>query len=197
MTLTLLAATVITSLAQDLIKFQGLKDKWGYYDQSKKMGQLKPIIKAQYDAAQSFSSETGLAAVKSGDKWGMIDKTGATIVPFEYGKIVESTVGSMIQVSNQGKKGLIDKSGKKVLSIDYDYIGSPSEEMLPVGKEKKYGFYSMATSNATALKYEQIFVCIDGWFVKQNGKWALIDLNLKELTPFKYDKMSQANTTYH
>ena len=40
------------------------------------------MIEPKYQDASYFSE--GLAAVKQNDKWGYIDETGKTIIPFEY-----------------------------------------------------------------------------------------------------------------
>lgn len=185
------------SFAQELVKFMGKGDKYGYYDKANKLGVFKPLIKPQYDVANSFNDDIGLAAVKLNDKWGMIDKTGATIIPFEYDLIEERLKGDKIHVVKGKKAGLIDKSGKVILPIEYDFIGDVSNEMLPVRKDTKYGFLTMSTLELSALKYDKVLVCIKGWFVQQNGKWALINLNQKELTPYKYDVMAQRDANFH
>ena len=40
------------------------------------------MITPQYEDADSFNE--GLAAVKKDGKWGYIDETGKTVIPFEY-----------------------------------------------------------------------------------------------------------------
>ena len=48
--------------------------KWGYLDR-----RFKPVIDAKYDDARDFYS--GSAAVRVGEKWGYIDKSGSMTVP--------------------------------------------------------------------------------------------------------------------
>lgn len=186
------------SFGQDLERYYA-KEKYGYYDKASKLGQLKPIIKAQYEDGKEFNSTTGLAAVKSGGKWGMIDKTGAQVLPFEYDFVDEKNIGDLTIVSKGGKKGFTDKTGKIVLPLEYDNIINFSREntRVVVAKDKKYGFMNTTTYVVSPLNYEQINICIEGWLLKKNGKWALADINLKELTPYKYDVMSQGTATHH
>ena len=71
-----LAATMCVGLATPALAAEEQKPERGVF-------QYSTMITPQYEDAQSFSSD-GLAAVKKGGKWGYIDTTGKTVIPFQY-----------------------------------------------------------------------------------------------------------------
>lgn len=64
----------------------------------------------------------GLARVKSGDKWGYIDKTGKIVIPVEYDRAGDFSEGfARVAKDNTGYSwGIIDKTGTSVLPFEYE-----------------------------------------------------------------------------
>jgi hypothetical protein len=92
---------------------------FGFIDRSGKM-----VIPAKY--AQAIGSienplsspfSEGLAPVVLTDKWGYIDKTGKTIVPFEY-EMAEPFKNGVARVSYNGRWIEIDRSGQCLKNCD-------------------------------------------------------------------------------
>lgn len=97
-------------------------------------------IDPTYDAAQDFCC--GRAFVKSGDKWGCIDATGALVIPYEYDYVAPfqedfalvfsgSTnqfgapmSGTYSYIDLSGKMGFIDPTGNLVIDAQWDDAGS-------------------------------------------------------------------------
>jgi hypothetical protein len=61
------------------------------------------VIPAQFEEARDLCEE--LAAVKSGGKWGFVDRTGPP-------------------VSIRGKWGFVDKTGKVVIAPQFESVGA-------------------------------------------------------------------------
>lgn len=106
------------------------------------------MIEPKYQDASYFSE--GLAAVKQNDKWGYIDETGKTIIPFEYDYAFPFSEGVAV-VAKYGTSHLpseyqnnpdvyednyywyvIDKNNNaKLLTYDYNYeINGTSEQVI-------------------------------------------------------------------
>lgn len=90
-----------------------------YFD--KENGQI--LSAGPYDYAQKFWS--GRALVKSDNKFGFIDSTGAEVVPLIYDK-AESFYYTIAIVGQQGangiKYGIVDNQGRQVQPLIYDRI---------------------------------------------------------------------------
>ncbi|BFH67360.1 hypothetical protein J27TS7_16150 [Paenibacillus dendritiformis] len=85
-------------------------------------------IPLQYQEANYFSE--GLAAVKGcNDRWGFIDTTGRTVIPFEFDEVFESYIpgyegfieGTVV-VKKEGKWGTINQDGTTVIPFEFDEV---------------------------------------------------------------------------
>lgn len=145
----ILVATL--GFAQNLTVFN--KDgKWGWKDENGKKVVIKPI----YEAEQGFNSELGLGIVQLNQKWGMIDKAGNTVIPFEYESLVVQEKGRIAAKKN-GKTGFIDKDNKEILPFKYDVIrGSSYGEVYFVKLNGKWGMMSLDLQELNEIKYDKI-----------------------------------------
>jgi len=119
------------------------------------------VIPIMYSAAKDFSE--GLAGVYINGKGGFIDKTGATVIPFEYDIVFWFKNG----VGVVAKKGyysfdktyaLIDKNNKFLISFDNNYksVNFPSEGLIAVQKDKRYGFIDIKNNIKIPFKYYEV-----------------------------------------
>jgi hypothetical protein len=81
---------------------------------------------------------TLLKTTDAGNKYGMIDTLGNTIIPFIYDKIHPFNKDIVIVELNQ-KMGIADRRGNLVLPIEYELIHKPVNGVLLVRKNGKYG----------------------------------------------------------
>ncbi len=106
----------VSDFTEGLAAIERQKDKGsrcGFIDPSGKFP-FEPI----YDFVQSFAE--GLAPAQLNKKWGYIDKTGKTIIPFQYdtaGPFGYSAKDQAV-VREGGKWFLIDKSGNFVRACE-------------------------------------------------------------------------------
>ena len=54
-------------------------------------------------------------------KYGVIDKTGKVVIPFEYGYPIP-TENRLFRIELNGKYGVMSYDGKLLIPIQYDYI---------------------------------------------------------------------------
>ena len=107
----------------DLLVVTGPDGKYGYIDTKGNV-----VIEPVYLGAKPFSD--GLAAVKRGFFWGYIDKTGKTVLDFQYDYAAQAVDGRMVVGKSQrvngrppvrvttGEFALIDRSGNILLPFD-------------------------------------------------------------------------------
>jgi hypothetical protein len=209
-----LVATV--SFGQDLERFYN-NAKYGYKDPSKGWkGVLKPAIKAKYYQAEEDGFKgCNTAIVRTNPKnaacceevrSGVIDKTGAAIIPIEYKAVFRHKNSGYIMMRKEAddKRGLIHKDGKIIFPAEYkvmtligndDWLADSHPTMLMFGKDNKYGLMLLSTEKMTPMHFERIIThdYIQSYAVKLNGKWAFINNNFEEITPYKYTNMGWSN----
>jgi hypothetical protein len=157
------------------------------------------IIEQGFDDAGFFSE--GLAAVKTGEKWGYIDKKSRFVInpQFDYANDFSDSL-ALVKISE--KYGYINKHGIYVINPQFDYGGRikhiPSFKELVIIQNRKSnnngfveGLSVVAVNDGEILKFGYInksgkFIInpqfdnagnfIEGLAaVKVNGKWGYID----------------------
>jgi hypothetical protein len=111
------------------------------------------------------------------NKWGVFDKAGKLVVPFEYDEITLNDRKDLMYITKNGLKGLVNIHGELILPVEYDdvetfYIGY-NRAVLVTKKSKKgvldfngkviipviyehihnLGFYAVVTENTSDLKH--------------------------------------------
>lgn len=185
---------------KELSRFQDETGKWGYKDDNNKI-MIKPI----YEAAQYF--EKGLAIVKKGGKYGVINAKGKTIVRIKYDQINILNYRKVIcLVTNKGKAGVI-KQNKMVIPLRYDTVVPikvnyiPSDTYFKVGKLDQNNItftYALFKDGKNLTNFT--FKHLDHWLRSRPGllkaskdgrRFGFISLDSgKEKLPFKYSKVS-------
>ena len=112
------------------------------------------VIDLKYDDVLSFSE--GLCAVKSGEKWGFIDKTGKEVIAFKYDNAYSFSEG-LAPVCLNGKWGWIDKAGKEVIAPRYDAVEYFSEGLAAVCLGEKWGFIDKTGKEVVVPKYDVLW----------------------------------------
>lgn len=108
----------------------------------------KNVTGMVYSGAGLFSD--GLAAFKSNEKWGYVDSTGRTVIPFEYDAIPNySAIGGentpyesfegYVTLKKDNKFGVCDSKGTVVVPFVYDGATPVVNGMLYVKTNGKWG----------------------------------------------------------
>ncbi len=121
-----------------------LNNKFGWVD-NKGTEILAPI----YETAECFRN--GLFTVQKGDKWGMLDKSGAVKTPFIYDWIFPYTEGDLYTTKVNGKTGFLNSAGEEIIPPIYDdYVFYQGEKKLIhlvlKGKHVYFNFKGRRTS---------------------------------------------------
>lgn len=199
----LLKYDVVTEFSEGLAAAM-LNDKYGFIDEKD-----NTVIPFKYDGIQSSCGEVkfseydgefsrctgsfsgGLVAVQLNNKWGFIDKTGTTVIPFNFDAVVWFSEGlAMVRVGNKetGKWGYIDKAGKILIPIKYDEAYPFEEGLAQVKANKKWGIINKTGREVVPIKYDSIESFSEGLAsVRLNNKVGFIDKTGKEVIPLKYD----------
>ncbi len=125
--------------------------KWGFAD-----SHFQTVIEPQYEEIQNFAPN-GLAGVKSGGFWGVIDRSNNIVISFSCTAIGNEYGNGRIAVGIDGKFALYTTSG---------------QQLVTTGSE----FYSTRYSEETGL----IRTCHNG------GRYGLIDESGKTVLPAEY-----------
>ena len=171
--------------------------------------------KAKYNVINPMINNT--ISVKLGNKWGVVDESDKTILPFKYDFIrdvvdadwIFGTYNPNIVTVKLGNKwGVINRTnGETVIPIKYDTIGiflGGGGGFAPAKFKNKWGFFDKQGKNTIPLLYDSV-----GYFarpnesgyasdcaaVKQNGKLGFIDKTGKVVYPFIID-LVQFYTNY-
>jgi hypothetical protein len=158
-------------------------------------GQIE--IPAQYEKAWIFSE--GLGAVVKDNKLGFINKTGETVIPFQFAwKNLSGQKGEYLFKDGycavfdaSGKQGIIDKAGKWIIDPQYDYIYAPKNGYRIVYKENKYGLLDNSMQLTLPVEYDKITLSNEGVVLRKGNDQKLIAYDFKTIIyPFVYDELN-------
>ena len=115
------------------------------------------VIPARYDESTNvtFTEEyENLVGVKFNGKWGYIDATGATKIPFKYDEAGYFHEG-LAPVIVAGKCGFVNKTGTLVIPMKYDYATSFADGVAYVELGGKIGFINKTGVAIVPIKYDK------------------------------------------
>ena len=160
-----------------------LKDdaKYGYISQS-----LRLEIAAIYENAMDFSDK--LAAVKKDGKWGYINASGVTVIPFEFDSCAAADCmkadcafafdSGIAPVCKGGKFGIINSKGETVVDFVFDailqgengvYIASQGGKWGILTVEKQHLELETTTAKITASANNEPAIARGEYVVKTSG----------------------------
>lgn len=158
----------------------------GYIDRA---GKIVIVTKPRFDDTRNFSY--GLAAVKIGEKYGLIDKTGKMLTESKFDEI--SGISRKAVVVKIGEKyGLIDHSGKAITETEFERIDVFSSEGLFVFEVgKKWGILDSDGKQIFAPQSDEIDrdYYHEIAILKIDGKNCFIDKNGNLLYTFDLAKL--------
>lgn len=143
-----------------------------------------------YDDVASFSE--GLAAVKSGIKWGYMDAEGKVVVPLQWEAVNSFSEGvAAVQVNSSTMPHIIDKSGQKLFDIPFGtkYIGPFSEGLAKVAQNNLGGYMDKTGKMVIPAKYLNLGDFKNGMAIVVNtaNRYGFVDKTGKEVITPTYD----------
>ncbi len=175
-------AGIIDTLGNWIIKpeysnLYDLGDPVYYFSKDGKKGFLvkssKQEILTKYDEIRPFSD--GLAAVRSGGKWGYIDYTGKLIIPMRKATYAGFFWDNMVCMLNDNKSTWLDKTGKTVENPGNRGNWPKNEEKVVVYNEvlvvPETGLYSRITGKFLHESHDNYYFLTNDF---RSADWSII-----------------------
>lgn len=108
----------------------------------RKLGYINPkgewVIKPQFDVGKNFGDESGLARIKSGDKWGYVSKSGE-VTYLKDTDIYEDFFNGLARGRKNEKFGYLNSKGEWVIQPQFDGSRDFKNGYAAVKKGEKWG----------------------------------------------------------
>jgi len=142
------------------------------------------ILPFEFDAIGEFHEHRALVAKK--DKCGYVNEQGELVIPLKYFYSSVTLTSGQFQdgfamIKQKYKSVPIDTAGKAFSIPGASDYGRPSEGLVPVKKNKKWGYADLSGKIRIPYKYEMAEPFKKGFAViKQNKLEGLVDTSGKE-----------------
>ena len=171
-------------------------NKTAYGDSKNESGEV--IIPPTYDQVDEDGVDYGFAVVQPEHTthWGLIDETGAVIIPFEYDYIFVSPRG-WIHTKKNEERFLFNTRGELILKITgIIFWYYPEEGVIRVKKESGWGAIDMKGNTLIDFTYRSLGPCINGWLsYYDNGAWGWLTSNGEIAVPASFDEVGAYDQT--
>jgi hypothetical protein len=144
--------------------------------------------------------DSNLVGVQENGKWGLMDITGKSLLPFEYTTIIPYAKDKVCKVEKDGKYGFVDLKGnwlfEKVKSV-YTLSGC-NEGMVLCQVNNKYGYLDLKGDEVIVTKYDNAYGFNKLGIARVAKKsaasssvtlWGYIDKKGNEVIPIKYENL--------
>jgi hypothetical protein len=149
-------------------------------------------IEPRYQEAFPFGP-SGVAPVKMGGKWGLIDRKGQEVLPCAYDEIEMFTKEEGVAVREGLNWGLVDVQGKVLLKPAWEQVQPLVNGFIPVKKDGKWGYADASGKLVIPCTWD------DAWRFSAAGravvteetaegrKRGYIDKSGRVITPLEWD----------
>jgi hypothetical protein len=139
--------------------------------------------------------------VKKNNKWGLISRTGKTLIEPVYEYINESNFRDengnykgysegVLTAKLNGKWGMTDTAGKVLVAFSFDRIDAFNEGLSPAYLNGKGGYMDKRGVFVIPAVYKAVYPFNKGYaWVSAPGGCAIINKTGKAICPFKYEPM--------
>ena len=136
------------------------------------------LAKLPYDFAGERWRE-GLLPVRTGNRWGFIDRQGREVIPLRYDEVSVVSEG-LVRSRLDGKWGFVDATGKVAVPFTYDDAGDFDSGLACVKVGDRSGFIDRTGKLAIPPRFDWNWTC--HWRFSEglrptllDGKWGFID----------------------
>ncbi len=152
-------------------------------------------VPLNYDLIYNLSSNSNIA--KLNGEFGLIDKKGITVLPFEFERIMAIRNTSLFFVCKDKKIGIINEDGQILLPIKYfegRYRDSVeySNGLIRVEENGKFGLIDLNGNIKLSIDYDRIYE-FNKIFVKaqRSNKYGIVNTDGSIIVPFEYDDINR------
>jgi hypothetical protein len=130
----------------------------------------------------------GLAAVKSGDRWGYIDTNGALVIQPQFEAAYDFSEG-MAAVRVGEKWGYIDSSGQMVIQPQFEAASKFTEGLAAFPQNEQYGFIDASGTVVIAPQFASAGEFHEGLAAVKVGElWGYIDAKGALVIPAQFSR---------
>lgn len=149
---------------------------------------------------EDIQADSNLVTVKQNGKWGLMDVTGKSMIPFEFTALTVYAADKVLKAEKPGQYGFVDLTGKwlfeKAKSVYTLY--SSQQGMVMCAVSSKYGFLDLKGNEVIITKYDKAENFESNGLAKVGKKssttsnsytYGYIDKKGNEIIPLKYESM--------
>lgn len=171
-----------------------LEGEWICFQKNKKYGVADKsgmiIVESIYDVL-FLVPEKGMAIVRKGDRYGVVDFYGEEKIPFLYEWIYYDNNAALFTVCMDGKWGCLDASDFSVqIPIHYDRIDSFVEGQAVVSLDADYQVIDRDGNLVFSAACEGLARLGDFYRVTRNEKYGFLNKNGEEIIPAVYKEFN-------
>ena len=163
--------------------------EYGYIDT-----EGNPITACEFENAYSFYD--GLAAVQKNGKWGFIDRSGKTVLPYTWNKVGDFNEGfawvfaGTLRSSgfpDVGKYGYVDSTGTLIIPCLWDNASRFSQGLAAVSQNGLYGYIDTSGEVVIPCQWDWAGNFNDGIsLVRKDGLYGIIDTEGALISPCQW-----------
>lgn len=129
------------------------------------------------------------------NKFGIIDETGNTIIPFKFEELRPFNGQKTTIAKKNNYYGIINFQNKELVFFENDEIfSSKFSEIFVVKQNEKFGLFNKQGVKIMDFVFEYLQPCYydddNKFIVKSRGKYGIIDITGKEIIPTEFDEIS-------
>jgi len=144
------------------------------------------VIPPRFDEAKLFRQ--GVAAVRQGKLWGLIDVNGTMLVPPTFDVVLDGSSEGLIPVAKDGKWSFIDRHGARAFDQSFSNAGGFAEGYACVEIAGKWGFIDRTGKLVIQPAFDLVMPFSEGLAaVAVAGKWGYIDATGKARIPLQFE----------
>ncbi|MDM1071588.1 WG repeat-containing protein [Empedobacter brevis] len=137
-----------------------------------------------------------LAPLSINNRFGLIDKEGHVIIPFDYQKLVLTTLNAY-SAQKDNKWGFITKSNQILIPFDYDVTSDYIENVCAVKKDGKWGFIDLLNQAVIPFDYDGCTDFRAGLAgVEKDGKWGMINKENQLIIDYQYEYLTPVDQRF-
>ncbi len=152
-----------------------------------KRGDGVTVIEPQFDLDAFFRQDR--AVVVKDWKYGIIDREGHTIIPFDYDFIAPRFEHDLTTIKKDKKSAYINRHGEIVIDYIYEETGLFFEGLAAVKKKNKWGYIDPSGKVIIDFHFDDTCGFVEGLAsAKINGKWGFINTEGKVIIDCIYEE---------
>ncbi len=128
-----------------------------------------------------------LIAIKHNGKWGFIDSSLKTIIPFKY-EIAKGFCNGLARVKFDGKWGFVNMQDSVIVPFEFDELYNFTGDYFWGKKNRKWALFNSDLKQITDYDFSRVSYFEEGLaYVRKNSKWGYVDHKGDVVIDFQYE----------